>query len=200
MRFTVSDCAITVNLTLKRCLDFNLKQLRDFSETVSQGIFFFPFLELCFWNMWPLKYSVSISTCQDTFYDAFLSVLINPALANTWNLSLFLKLSMTLMYLIQTICWRGLKEFLLHQQTQLASSLWSHSMPCLPYFAALVSLAKALPLQTNYLPLDCQMTCWRMTLKSGQRHAYMWKQLGRWIRHCGEFEESASSTLTSESW
>lgn len=34
------DRAVTVNLTLKCCLDFNLKQLLDFSETVGQVFFF----------------------------------------------------------------------------------------------------------------------------------------------------------------
>lgn len=41
----------------------------------------------------------------------FSAFLINPAFANTWDLCLFLKPSMTLMYLIPTICWRGLKRF-----------------------------------------------------------------------------------------
>lgn len=56
------------------------------------------------------EYSVSVSTCRDAFYDVFFGVLINPAFANTWNLSLFFKPSMTLMFLIQTICRRGLER------------------------------------------------------------------------------------------
>ncbi len=79
------------------------------------------------------------------------------------------------MYLIQTICRRGLKGFLQHQQTQLVGTLWSHSMPCLLHFSVLVSPAEALLL---LCPFDCQIKCWWITFKSGQCHAFMRNQLG----------------------
>lgn len=91
-----------MNFTVKCCLVFNLKQLLDYTETVGQVNIFL--LLNCAFELCGRISSVSISTCQDAFYDVLFSVLINPTFANTWNLCLFLKLSMTLMYLIQTIC------------------------------------------------------------------------------------------------
>lgn len=49
---------------------------------------------------------------------------------------------------------------------QLASSLWSHSLPCLPYFAAFQSLAKGTPLQSNYLSANFQIPCWWITFRA----------------------------------
>lgn len=95
-----------MNLTFKCCLDFNLKHLLDYTN--SWPSIFSLFFELYFWIMRSHKYSVRISTCQDAFYDVFW--LIQPSQIHG-TFACFLKLSLTLMYLIQTICWRGLKGF-----------------------------------------------------------------------------------------